>query len=330
MVAALALSLALTMACMRRAAIIELMWALGVLLAGTATPARAHGVVGQRFFPATLAIDDPFVADELSLPTASVANRHPTEEEPAAVETEFSAELSKRLSPNLGLSLGGTVLMTAPEDGPTIAGFDNLAVGVKYVFLKSAEHELIVAGGLDIDVGGTGQERVGAESFSTFTPSLFFGEGLGELPDSLRYLRPAAVTGVLGLALPVRVDPRVFQWGFTLQYNLQYLQSYVQDIGLPAPFNRMIPLVEFAMDTSVEGRSRTTGTISPGIIWFGRYVQLGFEALIPVNGNSLDPMEDARQNGVGFLGQIHFYLDDIWPEVFTWTPFSGVLGPTQP
>jgi hypothetical protein len=33
---------------------------------------------------------------------------------------------------------------------------------------------------------------------------------------------------------------------------------------------------------------------------------------------------------VGLLGQVHFYLDDIWPEVFTWTPFSGVLGPTQP
>src|SRR5262245_27496680 len=86
MVAALALSLALTMGRMRRAAIIELMWALGVLLAGTATPARAHGVVGQRFFPATLAIDDPFVADELSFPTVSVAKLHGTSEEPPGVE----------------------------------------------------------------------------------------------------------------------------------------------------------------------------------------------------------------------------------------------------
>ena len=334
LVSTLVLSIALTVAAhlrrMRQVTIVEFLWALGVLMAGAATPVRAHGVVGQRFFPATLAIDDPFVADELSLPTASVARRDGTEEEPPGVETEFSAELSKRLSPNLGLSLGGAVIMIAPEDGPTIAGFDNMEIGLKYVFLKSAAHELIVAAGLDIDVGGTGQERVGAEPFSTFTPSLFFGEGLGDLPDSMRYLKPPAVTGVLGLALPVRDDPRVFQWGFTLQYSLQYLQSYVRDVGLPAPFNRMIPIVEFAMNTSVEGRSRTTGTISPGIIWFGRHVQLGFEALIPVNGNTLDPVEEARQNGVGFLGQIHFYLDDIWPEVFTWTPFSGVLGPTQP
>lgn len=224
------LSLALTIGAhvrrVQRTTIAELLWAIGVLMAGAAGPARAHGVVGQRFFPATLAIDDPFVADELSLPTASVARLHATEEEPAAVETAFSAELSKRLSPNLGLSLGGAVIMTALEDGPTIAGFDNMEIGVKYVFLKRAAQELIVSAGLDIDVGGTGQAKVDAEPFSTFAPSLFFGKGLGDLPDSLRWLRPAAVTGVLGLALPVRDDPRVFQWGFTLQYSLQYLQSY--------------------------------------------------------------------------------------------------------
>jgi hypothetical protein len=273
----------------------------------------AHGIVGQRFFPATLAIDDPFVADELSLPTASVVRRRGTAGEPPGVETDFSAELSKRLSPDLGLSLGATVV-----------------IGLKYVFLKVPDQELIVAGGVDIDVGGTGQQRVGADRFSTFTPSLFFGEGLGALPESLRFLRPFAVTGQLGLALPVGDAPRVFNWGLTLQYNLQYLQSFVQDVGLPVPFNRMIPIIELPMQTTVEGRSRTTGTINPGVIWFGRYIQLGFEAVVPINGNTLDPVDEARQRGVGFLGQIHFYLDDIWPDVFTWTPFSGVLGPTQP
>ncbi len=304
--------------------------ALGILLAASATPAGAHGIVGQRFFPATLSIDDPFVADELSLPTAGFTRQRRTAEAPSTLETEFSAELSKRLSTNLGLSLGAAVIMDAPRGGPTIAGFDNMEIGLKYVFLKRAENELLLSGGVDIDVGGTGQERVGAEPFSTFTPSLFFGKGMGDLPDDLRYLKPFALTGALGLALPVRTDPRVFQWGFTLQYSLQYLQSFVQDVGLPAPFDRMIPIVEFPIQTTVEGRSRTAGSINPGVIWFGRYIQLGFEAVIPVNGNTLDPEEQGRQSGVGFLGQIHFYLDDIWPDVFTWTPFDGVLGPTQP
>ena len=33
--------------------------------------AAAHGFAGKRFFPATISTDDPFVADELSLPTVS-------------------------------------------------------------------------------------------------------------------------------------------------------------------------------------------------------------------------------------------------------------------
>ena len=39
------------------------------------------------------------------------------------------------------------------------------------------------------------------------------------------------------------------------------------------------------MQTPIEGphAGRTTGTINPGVIWFGRYFQLGIEAVIPVN-----------------------------------------------
>ncbi len=114
------------------------------------------------------------------------------------------------------------------------------------------------------------------------------------------------------------------QWGFSFQYNLQYLQSYVRDVGLPQPFSRMIPIVELALETPTNDpkTSRTTGTVNPGIIWFGKYVQLGLEAIVPIN--------TASGKNVGVLGQVHFYLDDILPQVFSWTPFSGVLGPTQP
>jgi hypothetical protein len=35
--------------------------------------AAAHEIVGNRFFPATLAIDDPGVNDELALPTIAIS-----------------------------------------------------------------------------------------------------------------------------------------------------------------------------------------------------------------------------------------------------------------
>ena len=317
--------------------------ALVALLLGTALPASAHGLIGQRFFPSTLKIDDPFVADEMSLPTVSFMPFPSSGGAPSFRQTDISAELSKRLSTNLGFSLAGDLLVLDPSQGPTQSGFDNMEVALKYVYWKSAEHETLLSAGVSWDVGGTGSKRVGAESFDTVTPQLFFGKGFGDLPDGARWLKPIALTGAFGYAIPTRrfnktyvtsddgdvevdkeLNPQVFQWGFSLQYSLQYLQSFVQDVGLPAPFNRMIPLVEIALQTPTQGphSGQTTGTINPGIIWFGRYIQLGLELQIPVN----------RQSGkaVGVIAQMHFYLDDIAPNIFTWTPFQGVLGPTQP
>ncbi len=324
----------------RRIAI--LVWALGLVAASTQS-VSAHGLIGQRFFPATLAIDDPFVADELSLPTVLHIRNRGSDESPPTLQTDLSGELSKRLSPNLGLSLGGTYTFLDPIPGKSTSGFDNMEVSLKYVFWQNAEHETLLSAGASWEIGGTGSKKIGADSFDTVTPQFFFGKGFGDLPDAVDWLKPAALTGALGLAIPVRrlnktfsldddgnvqtthdLNPKTFNWGFSVQYNLQYLQSFVRDVGLPAPFNRMIPVVEFAMQTPIEGphTGRTTGTINPGIIWFGRYMQLSVEAVIPAN--------TMTGKNVGVLAQIHFYLDDIAPKIFTWTPFHGVLGPTQP
>ncbi|HKW93528.1 MAG TPA: hypothetical protein VJX92_16655 [Methylomirabilota bacterium] len=317
-------------------------WTCGFVLLLSAAPAAAHGLIGQRFFPATLSIDDPFVADELSLPTIFHIRNRGSEDSPPTLQTDLSGELSKRLSPNLGVSLGGTYTLLDPIPGKSSSGFDNMEVSLKYVFWKSEEHETLLSAGVSWDVGGTGSKKIGAESFDTVTPLLFFGKGFGDLPGALDWLKPAALTGALGLDLPTRrhnqtislnddgdvevdreLNPKTMQWGFSLQYNLQYLQSFVRDVGLPAPLNRMIPIVEFKMQTPIEGphAGRTTGSINPGIIWFGRYFQLGIEAVIPAN--------TMTGKNVGVLAQIHFYLDDIAPKIFTWTPFHGVLGPTQ-
>ncbi len=317
-----------------------LLSALGLIT--SASVASAHGLIGQRFFPATLAIDDPFVADELSLPTVFHIRNRGSDESPPTLQTDLSGELSKRLSPNLGVSLGGTYTLLDPIPGDSTSGFDNMEVSLKYVFWKSPEHETLLSAGVSWDVGGTGSKKIGAESFDTVTPQLFFGKGFGDLPDAVEFLKPIALTGAFGLDFPTRrhnttysldddgnvqiereLNAKTFNWGFSVQYNLQYLQSFVRDVGLPQPFNRMIPVVEFAMATPIEGphAGRTTGSVNPGLIWFGRYCQLGIEAVIPVNTMS--------GKNVGVLAQIHFYLDDIAPKIFTWTPFHGVLGPTQ-
>src|SRR5712671_6528584 len=97
--------------------------ALGVV---TIQDALAHGFAGKRFLPATLATDDPFVADELSLPTIFHIKKPGTGDTPPTRETDLSGEFSKRLSPDLGLSLAGTFKLLDPDPGKSVTGFDNL------------------------------------------------------------------------------------------------------------------------------------------------------------------------------------------------------------
>jgi len=278
-------------------------------------------LVGKRFFPATLTTEDPFVADELSLPTVSGRKMPASGDEPAATETAFSADITKRVTENFGIGFGASHVKVKPSGEAAERGFDNLELGVKYQFYRNDERESIASVGVDWDIGGSGSKRVGAESFSTITPGLFFGKGFGDLPPDARFLRPFAVTGQLGIGLPTRSsvttvgsdgeasverNPHVLQWGFAVEYSFPYLQSFVQDVGLAAPFNRMIPVVEFAMSTALDrGASGTTGTINPGIIWAGTYFQLAAEAQIPVN--------KASGRHTGWIVQLHFYLDDLFP-----------------
>lgn len=275
-------------------------------------PAGAHGFAGARFFPATLSTDDPFVNDELSLPTVS------TIETPEGRETAIAAEIAKRITPNLGIELGEEFMVLNPKHEPQGSGFGNLELSAKYQFFTSAEHEAILSLGAGVEIGGTGQQRVEADSFSTWTPAFFFGKGLGDLPETFSLMRPAAVTGLVGVAIPssantrksddeIERHPNVLQYGFALEYSLIYLQEQVKDVGLSAPFDRLIPLVEFSFETPLNRgeEGHTTGTINPGVIWSSKYVQFGVEAIVPINKRTGE--------SVGVIGQVHFYLDDLFP-----------------
>lgn len=298
-----------------------------VVAAGGVGAAHAHGLAGKRFFPATVVVEDPFVADELSLPSVSYMKQPPTAEGPSTRVTTVSGEFSKRITPNLGFSLEGEWLNLDRNGNQNHSGFGNLELGLKYQFFKSDLHETILSAGLGLEVGGTGQALVGAESFDVLKPALFFGKGLGDLPDSLAYLKPLAITGVVGGELPSRSSTRIFKlgkeegevevererhpdvftWGLAIQYSIPYLQSFVRDVGLPAPLNRLIPLVEVEFQHPLNrGQSgRFTGTVNPGVIWAGRFFQVAVEAIVPVNSRT--------GKNVGVRAQLHFFLDDLFP-----------------
>lgn len=283
-----------------------LRWVLLVLLLMPAW-GRAHGVAGKRFFPATLAVDDPFVTDEAG---ALISNRKmPNGDGTSTDTTDLALDYAKSLTPRFALTLGMDYLHLTPDGMAAQNGFTDSTVGGKYLADLSEEGEALVSLGASVEVGGSGTARVGAEPGSTVSPTLYFGKGFGNLPDSLQYLRPLAVTGVVAPNLTASdLSVRTVTTGLTVQYNLNYLQSFVKDFGWGAPFDNMILVAEFPMRTCTAGGcgGGTTGTVNPGVIWIGRYYQLGLEAAIPLNG--------ASGTHVGIMAQLHFFVDDLYPE----------------
>jgi hypothetical protein len=305
----------------------------------------AHEIVGNRFFPATLGIDDPGVNDELAIPTISSAK---TGDDPSFRQLDFSGEYSKRITDAFAISIGSAYSRLSPPGGPIgmgANGIQNLETSFKYRVFKDPAHEFVMSVGLSVEWGGTGASSVGADPFNTYTPTVFFGKGLGDLPDTLSWVRPVAITGQIGYAIPGRrstttfgidpdtgdttVDtefhPRVLNWGASIQYSMPYLKSAVVDLGLPDVINRLIPLVEANLQTPVgntfSSGTVTTGTINPGVIWVGNTFQVGVEALIPIN----------RQSGtnIGVIGQLHFYLDDIDPRGLGKPIFGNAVQPAS-
>src|SRR3954467_15081950 len=87
---------------------------------GATTQAYGHGFAGARFFPATLSTDDPFVSDELSLPTVSTIR---TPDDGGTRETDISVDIAKRITPEFGIEIGETLSVLNPHEGHTANGF---------------------------------------------------------------------------------------------------------------------------------------------------------------------------------------------------------------
>ncbi|CAE6943383.1 hypothetical protein [Paraburkholderia domus] len=258
--------------------------------------ASAHAIAGDRVFPSTMAVDDPGVGDEANLQYGH--QRVPGDNGDQSINT-FDFEYDKLITPRLAVSVDGTYTM---QNNPTARGFDNFGVGLKYLLYVNDEHEFMTSVGVNAELGGTGSRAI-ASNFSTISPTIYAGKGLGDLPASLAYLRPIAITGEAGPALTTGAgQPNAFNYGFTVQYSLPYLQQHVHDIGLPQPLANVIPLVEIPLSRS---QGQTTGTVNPGFIWINRYGQFGVEAQLPINR--------ASGSHVGILVQAHVFFDDVAP-----------------
>ncbi len=279
-------------------------------------PAAAHGIAGARFFPVTLTLDDPAVADEASLPTVVYQPNKP------GSETDYGFEWDKRLTENFGFAFNDQYRMVRQpaQAGGNLLGWDDPILTFKYQFFENDAHEILASVGVQKEFGGIGAVSHGlADSVGWTQPTLYAGKGLGDLPPGLGLLRPFAITGEFGYQ---RADvgtstspdgartpnPNFLNIGASVYYDMSYLRSQVKDYGLPEFANHLIPIVEFAYSTPASSQYAgitTTGTVAPGVLYEAAWYQVGLEALIPAT--------HASGSYAGFIAQFHIYLDDLLP-----------------
>src|SRR5580698_6456551 len=95
---------------------------------------HAHGFVGDRFFPATLLTDDPFVADEMSLPTFTVNPKGPD----GSRELDLGTDISKTLWPDIGVTFSDQWEHLRPKGAPVQTGLGTFSSELDWQFFKNA------------------------------------------------------------------------------------------------------------------------------------------------------------------------------------------------
>lgn len=265
--------------------------------------ASAHGYAGKRFFPVTLTFRDPIANEEFD--TLFTHRNNVGEHQQAQSINSVGVYYSKRVTPNVALSMGTSYDSIDPHYGASEHGIRSLNVAVKYTGHVDPESEFAWGYGVTAQLGGFGS--VGPTS-NIYTPTFYFGKGFGSLSGA-KALRPFAITGALGADIPSHAEnSHNLVSDFSLQYNNTYAESFLQSPGVPQFMKNSIFLVELPMTTCLDQgcRGKLSTTLNPGIAFVNSAGQIAVEGAIPLNGYT--------GNSVGVLVQAHLYLDNLFPD----------------
>ena len=292
----------------------------------SASPTLAHAVCGARVYPVTLTMDDPGVADEVTIPqivyTRSAAAGGPGPGHDTSVQFEYD----KRLTDAIGFAFNDGYTVDQTNNAKTQAGWDDLTVTAKWARCVSPDASFQLAVGVIRAFGRTGTSHVGSDEYGDTAPTIYLGKGLDDAVVPI--LQPLQFSGELSYAVTDKaiktyttLDPisglssartnngGANRWigSFSVQYSIPYLQNQVEDFGLPEPVSHLIPIAEFnwTSPTVSGGNGPTTWTMAPGFIYLRSWYQVGVEALVP--------LDKGAGTNLGVIVQLHVFLDDLYP-----------------
>jgi hypothetical protein len=299
-------------------------------------PATAHTIIGNRIFPATLTIDDPGVDDELTIPAFAYSygpsNPYTFPPVGSSQSYEFNFFYGKRITADLEVSIDSTFLH---QINPRANGWEGIETEVKNQIMVNNEHEFVVTLAVAEAWGGTGNPNAGAPQYTIITPKAFIGKGFGDLQTE--WLRPFAITGEIDYDVPTvpsvytngiltQQNPTTVDYGFTIQYSLQYMNAYVQELNpeilrhlivdVEATFTSPVSNIGPSAIASVPGTHETTGVIGPGLYYIAHDYELGIYGAFPIN--------QASGKHPGVYAIVDFFLDDLFPNTLGKPIFGGL------
>ena len=295
--------------------------ALALMCILSPTGAFAHSVAGNRVFPATLAIDDPGVSDELALPTFTYLPTNPD----GVGEYDFSFEFDKRITPRFrhrgerGLHASQPRWIGLPEPRargqiPSLCQSRARVHGVDRSRYRGRRH------------GGDTRRR---RSLLDAHADRLCRQGPGR---SAQDVEPAAAVrdhGPVRLRDPDRLahDDRVHRsasrrTGLRHPGQCQHLRLGFHAAVQPPLHERQCAGGRWSRDPQAPRPDRRSGirnpgrehddraagddgTVQPGVIYMADTYQIALEAVVPING--------ASGHNVGVVAELHFFLDDIFP-----------------
>jgi hypothetical protein len=288
--------------------------------------AEAHAVCGSRVYPVTLTLDDPGVADEVTLPQI-VYTRQAADGGPGpSHDTDIQFEYDKRLTDEFGFAFNDDYTVNQQNNAKTETGWNDLTVTAKWAKCVDPDNDLQLGFGVIREFGRTGTSHIGADQYGNTAPTVYLGKGADFIPVAM--LQPLQFTGEFSYAIADKeykqfnvTNPmtgvtsatdnngsaNAWIGSFSIQYSIPYLQNTIRDYGLPEPFAHLIPVAEFTWQSpaSSPGGQPTSWTLAPGVIYLRSWYQVGLEALVPLN--------KAAGTNVGFIVQFHVFLDDLYP-----------------
>jgi hypothetical protein len=303
--------------------------AAALVCAGTvlhAPPLHAHAVCGSRVYPVTLTLDDPGVADELTMPQVTYMRNAADGGAGPSHDTNVAFEYDKRITEDIGLGFNDNYTVSQQNNARTQTGWDDFSMTAKWAKCIDPDADLQIGFGIAREFGRTGTSHIGADAYGSTSPTIYLGKGLDEVPIPM--LQPLQFTGELSFSIADKefkqfnvTDTKTglvatqanngyanaWSGAFSVQYSIPYMQNQIRDFGLPEPFAHLIPVAEFSWASTAKssGGDPTSWTMAPGFIYLRSWYQVGVEALVP--------LDKAAGTNVGFIVQFHVFLDDLAP-----------------